>query len=292
MRDISPALQARLQADVTTFCHCWKILRRDGRVQGFTDHDQDLHFGEVTFRASSGLLAQGHDDHLGFSVGKSDVSGALTQLEIEEEDLASGVFDGASVETWFVDWRDPDLRVLLEIETIGDVHRAEHVFHAELRALSHRLDQETGRRFLKSCSADVFDRHCGLSADDPQFFAEGTIVAIESPHQISLRLRQMPQGWLTGGQARLMSGKGVAEIRAHRQDDLIAHLQFWTPLLPTPKLGDRIRVQAGCDKSFETCGSKFNNRINFRGFPHIPGNDILFSGPNANSNMDGGSLFK
>lgn len=42
-----------------------------------------------------------------------------------------------------------------------------------------------------------------------------------------------------------------------------------------------------CDKRFETCRDVFANTTNFRGFPHMPGNDFILSGPAA-SNNDGG----
>ena len=39
--------------------------------------------------------------------------------------------------------------------------------------------------------------------------------------------------------------------------------------------GDAFIVRAGCDKRLETCGAKFANTVNFRGFPHIPGQDAV-----------------
>lgn len=44
-----------------------------------------------------------------------------------------------------------------------------------------------------------------------------------------------------------------------------------------------------CDQRFETCRDVFSNTENFRGFPHLPGNDFMLSGPAA-SNNDGGKL--
>ncbi len=35
--------------------------------------------------------------------------------------------------------------------------------------------------------------------------------------------------------------------------------------------GDKYSILAGCDKTFPTCRSKFNNTVNFRGEPYIPG---------------------
>ena len=43
------------------------------------------------------------------------------------------------------------------------------------------------------------------------------------------------------------------------------------PSLP----GDTFTVTAGCDKQFATCQAKFANAVNFRGFPHMPGNDFV-----------------
>jgi len=47
--------------------------------------------------------------------------------------------------------------------------------------------------------------------------------------------------------------------------------------MPRVKLseGDKYRAVIGCDKRFETCIKKFNNAVNFRGEPHVPGYDEL-----------------
>ena len=52
--------------------------------------------------------------------------------------------------------------------------------------------------------------------------------------------------------------------------------------------GDRVRLEAGCDKLPRTCRKKFNNFLNFRGFPDIPGEDWLMSYPIPSGQNDGG----
>jgi len=54
--------------------------------------------------------------------------------------------------------------------------------------------------------------------------------------------------------------------------------------------GDRFRVVAGCDKTAETCRAKFSNFLNFRGFPHIPGDDWVTAYPKNGAVHDGSSL--
>jgi uncharacterized phage protein (TIGR02218 family) len=54
-------------------------------------------------------------------------------------------------------------------------------------------------------------------------------------------------------------------------------------------LGTTFTITAGCDKRLTTCRNRFANTINFRGFPHMPGNDAVQSGPVAGEAMDGSS---
>ncbi|MNT98193.1 hypothetical protein D3C72_2407210 [compost metagenome] len=48
---------------------------------------------------------------------------------------------------------------------------------------------------------------------------------------------------------------------------------------------------AGCDRRLTTCREKFENVPNFRGFPHIPGNDFVLRYPRQGDNLDGRALF-
>ena len=56
-------------------------------------------------------------------------------------------------------------------------------------------------------------------------------------------------------------------------------------------VGDTFVVTAGCDKRFATCRDRFNNAANFRGFPHIPGNDFIIRIPNAGEPGNDGTPF-
>ena len=54
--------------------------------------------------------------------------------------------------------------------------------------------------------------------------------------------------------------------------------------------GDTFKVTAGCDKSFGACKAKFANTINFRGFPHLPGNDAVYTYASGEGMFDGAPL--
>lgn len=296
MRPIPPDFATALVNTVTTLCHCWRLTRRDGLVQGFTDHDRDIAFSGVTFAAASGFDASETEASLGLSTGGSEVSGALSSDILSEDDLANGVWDGASVETWLVNWSAPDQRVLLDIATIGEVRRSEFAFTAELRSAASFLDQERGLLFQRLCSADLGDARCKVALSASDFACDGSVLPGATPIGFAASLeRDYPSGFFTGGKLSFASGgnAGVTcQVKEHTVEASSIGFLLWTPLAHALAAGDRFTVTAGCDKTLATCRLKFNNVANHRGFPHMPGNDIIISYPNSNDPIfDGGSLF-
>jgi uncharacterized phage protein (TIGR02218 family) len=296
MRPIPPDFAAALASTVTTLCHCWRLTRRDGVVQGFTDHDRDISFSGVTFAAASGFEASDTEATLGLSIGGGEVSGALSSDVLSEDDLANGVWDGASVEIWLVNWNAIDQRVLLDIATIGEVRRSEFAFTAELRSAASFLDQETGLLFQRLCSADLGDARCRVAVTAPDFACDGTVLAGATPIGFAAALaRTYEAGFFSGGKLTFTSGGNSGASRQVKDHTLLGtNVSFllWTPLARPVAAGDAFTVSAGCDKTLTTCRYKFNNLANHRGFPHIPGNDIIISYPNSNDPIfDGGSLF-
>jgi uncharacterized phage protein (TIGR02218 family) len=68
---------------------------------------------------------------------------------------------------------------------------------------------------------------------------------------------------------------------------------LWRPTGAPIAAGHAFAVTAGCDKRLGTCAARFDNVANFRGFPHMPGNDFLVRiARNGDLAMDGGSLFR
>ena len=112
MREIPDALQARLDSGVTTLATCWRLSRNDGVTLGFTDHDRDISFDGVTHRAGAGFIASEAVSRFDLAIDGGEVSGALDDASLNDAHLAAGLFDGAHIETWLVDWNAPELRLL------------------------------------------------------------------------------------------------------------------------------------------------------------------------------------
>lgn len=283
MRTIPPALQAKLQSGVTTLCRCWKLTRRDGVVLGFTDHDEDLSFDDVLFRAGTGLSASEASARLGLAVDGSEVSGALSDDLLREADLAAGRYDAAAVQVYLVDWSEPELRVLLASGVLGEVRQQGIAFAAELRSLAHRLNEETGRLYTATCSADLGDNRCKVDLTNPLFRGLGSVAALQGMSRFAAAgIDTFADGWFTAGQLTWTSGANnslAVEVKTHHAAASGVAIELWQ-VMPEPIApGDAFVVTAGCDKRFATCRDRFANAVNFRGFPHIPGNDFLLSYP-------------
>ena len=164
MRSVPAAMQASLDARTTTHCDCWRIERRDGAVFGFTAHDCDLEFAGLAYQAGSGFGGSVIDAPGGFAPQTGEVVGALDSDLLTVADIAEGLWAGAAVEIWRVDWADTDLRVKTWAGTLGEIRQRDGVFEAELLGPEQALNHEIGRVFARRCDAALGDGRCGVDA--------------------------------------------------------------------------------------------------------------------------------
>lgn len=288
-------LYDHLALGVTTVARAWMVRRRDGEIYGFTDHDADLSFDGLLFRASSGMTARVLQQTTGLSVDNSEALGALSDASVTEEDLLAGRFDGAEVRSWLVNWADVGIRVELFRGSFGEITRAAGQFRAELRGQTDKLNQPQGRVYHRACSAILGDAACGVNVGRTEFMVDA---ALERVADVSLRfvgLTGFAPGWFQRGRLVVQSGSAaglIGVIKADRQEGSRRLIELWAGLGVDLAAGDVVRLEAGCDKMAETCRVKFDNFLNFRGFPHIPGDDWLATYPNSAESKDGGSLFR
>ena len=95
------------------------------------------------------------------------------------------------------------------------------------------------------------------------------------------RRRDEVPGLLDGAIERLDVALDALSDAQTALDEALRRIELWaaTGLAPAP--GDRVRLTAGCDKRPATCRLKFQNFLNFRGFPHLPPEDWLIAPRNG-----------
>ena len=101
-------------------------------------------------------------------------------------------------------------------------------------------------------------------------------------------------GWFAGGKLVWTAGANAGramEIKRHGVVGMAVSLELWQAMSEAVAPGDAFAATAGCDKQFSTCKAKFDNAVNFRGFPYMPGNDAVLSYPVTSQVLDGGSRY-
>ena len=294
MKALDPALQAHLDEGTTTLSWCWRISRADGVIFGFTDHDRTLSFDRTEFEPDSGFTASEVRSGSDLSVDAQDAQGVLTSDRISETDIIDGRWDNAEVEVWRVNWADTSQRALLRRGAIGQIRRGRLAFVAEVRSLAHVLGQTVGRTFQASCDAALGDARCRVDLEAPAFKGSGAVIDLLRDRAFTASgLAHFAAGWFAFGTVDWTSGANVgrrAEVLAHDLVDGIAILTLLEAPVQAIAEGDSFIARAGCDKRLATCNAKFGNVVNFRGFPHIPGDDTVLRYASRDGGHEGAVL--
>lgn len=256
-----------------TVAMVWRIERRDGVALGFIAHDRDVAVAHFLYRAAPGMLPSAIEMDDGFDPLDMDITGALHHQLIRTDDLAAGRWDNASVRIGLVDWQLPDEGIgWLWSGHLGAVSSDGAQFSAELRGIKARLDQPFAPVASPSCRAQFCGAGCGLNraafevlamvfAADERGVTFDAVTLSDAAMFVHGRIR-----WISGGNV------GLGADIIGQQDSA---LQIDGQLLAEPAAGDRALLIQGCDKSLATCSDHFGNAANFRGEPHLPGNDLL-----------------
>ena len=266
-----------LEAPVGTIAFCWRIERADGVCLGFTTHDRDLEIGHLLYRAAPGMLPSAITASDGFDAARLEISGALSSAAITERDLQAGRWDGAAVRIFMIDWTEPGAeQVVLARGEIGDVSMEGGAFSAELRGMAAVLERPVCEQTSPECRASLGDRRCRVDRAARTrvtrllSFDEDVAVVADAAAGNAYgygRLR-----WIGGANSGLQSRIALSSG---------TRLMLSEPPPFMPAAGDLVAISEGCDRSFDTCRTRFANGVNFRGEPHLPGMDLLTRYPGA-----------
>lgn len=281
----SDSLAAHLKSGATTLCRAWKVVRKDGQALGFTDHDLDLVIEGMTYSARTGLSSSALHQTTGLAVDNSEAMGALSDAAVREEDILAGRYDDAEVSAYLVNWQDTEDRLVLFHGNFGEITREKGAFRVELRGLAERLNIAQGRAYLARCAAQFGDDKCKVNPEALGLVVEAVIQSVEGGRVFTLdSVPQIAAGVFAHGKLTVLDGAAagvVAEVRADVGGLADRRVELWHAIVPAPQAGDRVRLVAGCDRRASTCLNRFANIVNFRGFPHIPGEDWLRRAPEA-----------
>ncbi len=274
VRSVSSQFEAHLQGECTTLATLWKLTRRDGVVMGFTDHESDINFESLLYKARSGFQPTAVNNKSDFSVDNIDIDGILDASDIREDDLQTGIYDYAELEIHMINYADiTQGSLLLKRGWLGEVRLTRGQFVAEVRGLAQKLSQQTGRFYAEQCDASLGDARCKVDVSG----VTGTSVVKSVTSRSAFQTFTSVGGgsffkggvltWTTGANA----GRSM-EVKEFIDDQL----ELVLPMPYDIAINDAFEVAPGCDKTRRTCREKFGNLLNYRGFPDLPGQDKIY----------------
>jgi uncharacterized phage protein (TIGR02218 family) len=267
---------AVLDGELTSAALCWRLERMDGAGLALTSHDAPLETEGVSFEPAPGIVPASVTRSLGLDPHSGEVAGALSADALDENDLAVGRWNGAQARLTVVDWQEPELDPIQLISgELGSVSIDGDSFSAELVGAAAKLDRPVCPATSAECRAQFGDKQCRVD------LAGRTIRAnVIASSQGALTLDTDIDDRFVLGRLRYTSGAncGLTSVILTAEGSTVQVRDLPRALV---EIGCVVELREGCDKRFESCVSRFANAVNFRGEPHLPGNDLLTRYPGA-----------
>lgn len=276
---VSAEFLAHLAQEVTTIAYCWVITRRDAVTFRFTDHDCDLVVSTKTYLASSAMGGTDVKQNRSLAVDNMEAMAFLDSASITDADLRAGLFDGATVDLFMVNWADLTMGVLWVLRgwQFGSVEIRDATCTVELRGIGQTLETNICDLYSETCRADFGDAQCGIDLEGSGMMQGGSVdsVSLTSPRHrfVASSGLDMTAGQLVGG-VLTWTSTGTSNfglsVEIGEADPLTDTITLFGPMPYDISPGDDFLIVRGCDKTFTTCEGVFANALNFRGEPWVP----------------------
>jgi len=160
-----------------------------------------------------------------------------------------------------------------QYESSSDISRKDNLFVAEVRSLSQAVQQQTGRIYTAQCDAVLGDGRCKVNL--ASFTETGTVTSVTNSFTFTDSSNTEDTDYFQYGLLTWTVGDNAGRSMEVKEFTTGGNFVLFQPMASAIQVGDQYSVYAGCNKQFDTCGNKFNNRVNYRGFPQIPSKDNM-----------------
>jgi hypothetical protein len=164
MKTISSALATHLAGEVTTLARCLTLTLVNGTVYRFTDHDQPITFGTVSYLPITVGSPTDIATNAALNADTLDIAGVNTDAGITEADLHAGLWDHAAFSLFQVNYADlTQGSMILRTGRLGEVTMERGQFKTELRGLTQAYARTIGELVSPACRAVLGDARCGVA---------------------------------------------------------------------------------------------------------------------------------
>lgn len=256
---------------------CLRIEPRFGASIRLTSYPADLTMtNSQVYLTSSGYQFTGYQSATGTSPAAFDFDGIAGLAGIGRDTIASGVFDGARCYLFAVDWRNPveDYEPIVA-SILGKATLVDGAYKIEEMALLDALNQSVGKTYSPQCPK-VFggQEFAGCKINLAAITATGTLTAVSSARQITDSARTEVDDYWAWGTIQFTSGPNAGLKALEIKSFAGGVITTFEPFYYLPQVGDSYTIVPGCRKRLDDCRDKWNNVVNFGGFPTVPTSSI------------------
>lgn len=295
MKTCSTALAAHINQGQTTYCTLLQVTRQyDSAIYGFTEHDQDLFFGGVTYLSTTSYNRFNLNAKNTGDPSTTELSGAFDDI-ITRADVLAELWDNAQLQLLLVNWADlTQGSMILSTGSFGEFEVQEFGFKVSLYGLSRLLTFLGGELCSPDCRSDF--GAAALANGNPGCAPGG---ALADGTTINSLLQTLTVTGTDGVRTMVVSGLvntgkpfngGLATFLAGNNKNLsgeVLSVDFSTGtivlrptvLLSAISVGDTLSLFPACDKTFLTCSSIWKNALNNQSEPHVPDPGAVLSYP-------------
>lgn len=280
-RTLSAGLAGHVSTPSLKLCAMLRIDLKDGTQLAFTDHDHPLAFdlgdGSLTYVPDTGILPSDLSLSTGFDADDMEVSGPIGSV-VTRTHVLGGRYDDAVVRYFVVNWSDLSQGAsklakgcVVSAEVIGG--KFKFTLHSDLS----RYNQATGEVLTPYCRTYFGSTKCTVTPIEDDV----TVTAVTSARTFTVSNPEARvEDFFNTGLA-VFTGGELDGIRPAPIDTFTAAgaITMFEPLPEPPQVGDTLTLRQGCydpatgASLTRTACMHFENMINFRAEPDVPGSD-------------------
>lgn len=286
MKNASPALVDFLASNRQFACaDLFTIIQRNGNTLRFTTADVQITSGGFSFNPYAAQVSglryrvvmglETDEQTMTIAVDRSNANflGGVPMLDA----IQKGALDGARIkrERCYLDGFNNAAvgSIVLFSGIVASVERVVRT-HAELKVKSdlYLLDVQMPRnKYQAACLNTLYDSQCTVDKVANTFAG---VVGAGSTKQV-VNWSGATAGVFWQGTITFITGQNAGHTRTIKNSTGTS-FELHYPLMFTPAPGDTFAASYGCDKTMATCGTRFTNIDNFRGFPFIPPSEMAW----------------
>jgi uncharacterized phage protein (TIGR02218 family) len=278
MRDLSAFSNPN---DYSKFFYCLEISLENNSYIRLSSADEDITFEGNLYKAADSFGLSSSEEEVSSTKSNLGLIGIIEDQQISATRINNGVFDNAIIEIFILEKDNLEAsKITISKGYLSDLQIDGDSFTFDIKPISSRLKTNIINIYSPTCRAKLGDSKC--AKDLTSYRSTGSVSEVDTSNprlKFSDDSRAESAGYYNYGTIKFTSGDNIGkkfEIKKYKTPEI----ELLLPTYEEIKIGDEYEITAGCDKRFSSCVDKFDNAINFRGEPHIPGNEKILDPSN------------